>query len=52
MPNENNTAFILAENEAPEMLSYIMYSLLNDENKQIIDRLIERLITEQSSNQQ
>ena len=46
MPNENN------ELALEPMMSAIMYAMLTDENKNIIDRLIEQLITEQSSNQQ
>lgn len=44
----NQTAYVLADNEAPEMLTYIMYDLLTEENKQRINLLIEQLIAEQS----
>ena len=44
----NHTAYVLADNEAPETLAYIMYDLLTDENKEKINLLIEQLITEQS----
>lgn len=45
---ENQTAYVLADNEAPEILTYIMYALLTKENKEKINRLIEQLTTEQS----
>lgn len=43
-----SAAYVLADNEAPETLPYIMYDLLTDENKEKINLLIEQLITEQS----
>ena len=45
---ENQTAYFLADNEAPEILPYIMYDLLTDENKEKINLLIEQLIAGQS----
>lgn len=47
MPTENMTAYDLA-NEAPEMLPYIMYDLLTEENKEKINLLIEQLKAGQS----
>lgn len=44
----NQTDYVLADNEAPEILTYIMYDLLTDENKKIVNRLIEQLKVEQS----
>lgn len=44
----DQTTYVLAGNATPELLAHIMYALLNDENKTIIDHLIERLIAEQS----
>jgi hypothetical protein len=41
----------LAE-DTPEFMAHLMYALLTNENKRIIDRLIEQLITEQSLNRQ
>lgn len=48
MHPENQTAYGLADNEVPDLSAYIMYALLNEENKEKINRLIEQLITEQS----
>ena len=48
MYTENQPAYVLADNEAPEILTYIMYDLLTKENKEKINRLIEQLTTEQS----
>lgn len=47
MPTEKITAYDLA-NEVPEMLPYIMYDLLTEENKEKINLLIEQLKAGQS----
>lgn len=48
MQPNSQTANVLADNEAPEYLTHIMYAMLNDENKEKINLLIEQLIAEQS----
>lgn len=42
------TANVLAENEAPETMIYIMYDLLTEENKEKVNLLIEQLKAGQS----
>jgi hypothetical protein len=44
----NQTANVLADNEAPEMMIYIMYDLLTEENKGKVNLLIEQLKAGQS----
>lgn len=48
MQPNSQTANVLADNEAPEYLTHIMYDLLTDENKQKINLLIEQLKAGQS----
>ena len=48
MIQNNLTACVLADNEAPTLLPYIMYDLLTDENKEKINLLIEQLKAGQS----
>jgi hypothetical protein len=45
---ENKAAYVLADNEEPDLLAYIMYALLNDENKEKINLLVAQLKAGQS----